>query len=228
MDFINHVDKKTMAGFIDHTNLKPDATAGDIIRLCAEAVRYRFAAVCLNPVYTSLAAGELRGTGVRICTVAGFPLGAGATSTKVAEAVNAVCQGAGEIDMVIALGPLKDGRLDYVKNDIEEVVRCVRQADPEAIVKVIIETCFLSDPEKIAACRISEDAGAGFVKTSTGFGPGGAVLSDVQLMKKSVGPGVLVKASGGIRSASQAVEFIRVGADRIGTSSGPLIMEAFD
>lgn len=217
-----------MAGYIDHTILKPDATGRDIVRLCEEAAEAGFASVCINPAFVPMAVEKLAGTGVKVCTVIGFPLGANETTTKVGEAVLAVRQGAEEIDMVIRIGALKEGKYDIVGRDISEVVRSAREIKRDVTVKVIIETCFLSDDEKIKACQLAESAGADFVKTSTGFGSGGATVTDVLLMRKSVSPGIGVKASGGIRTAAQAVEFIRAGATRLGTSSGLAILNELE
>ncbi len=222
------INRETVAAAIDHTLLKPDAVGADIIRLCDEALAYRFAAVCINPVFVPLAAVRLAGSAVRVCTVAGFPLGANTTETKAGEAGLAVRQGAAEIDMVLPIGALKEGKYDLVHRDITEVVCAVQETNPDAIVKVIIETCLLTDGEKVRACKIAEAAGARFVKTSTGFGGGGAAAADVTLMRKAVSPAVGVKASGGIRSAAQAVELIRAGASRLGTSSGIRIIEEID
>jgi len=218
------INRRTLAGYIDHTLLKPDATGKDILRVCDEAMSFGFAAVCINPVFASLAADRLKGTGVRTCTVVGFPLGASATETKVKEAVLAVAQGAEEVDMVLQVGLLKEGKYDAVGRDIAEVVRNVRQVKPGAVVKVILETCLLTDEEKVRACKLAEAAGADYVKTSTGFSAGGATLPDIVLMRNSVSPKIGVKASGGIRSAEQAIAFIRAGAGRIGTSSGVSIL----
>lgn len=213
-------DTSVLAGFIDHTLLKADAAERDVLRLCDEAIQYGFASVCINPVFVPLAAEKLAGTKTAVCTVVGFPLGASATEIKAAEARLAVQQGAGEIDMVIQLGYLHTQKDDGVFGDIHEVVKNVKNINSGVIVKTIIETCYLTDEEKIRACRLAEKAGADFVKTSTGFGPGGATLMDVRLMKKAVSPHIGVKASGGIRTAQQFIEFIEAGATRIGTSSG--------
>ncbi|MFA5881556.1 MAG: deoxyribose-phosphate aldolase [Eubacteriales bacterium] len=224
----NKIDRKMMAGYIDHTILKPDATGRDIIRLCEEAAGAGFASVCINPVFVPLAVEKLAGTGVKVCTVIGFPLGANETATKVREAVLAVRQGAGEIDMVIRIGALKEGKYDIVGRDISEVVRSAREIKRDVTVKVIIETCFLTDEEKVKACQLAESAGVDFVKTSTGFGSGGATVPDVLLMRKSVSSGIGVKASGGIRTAAQAVKFIKAGATRLGTSAGLVILQELD
>ncbi|MHB9093208.1 MAG: deoxyribose-phosphate aldolase [Eubacteriales bacterium] len=228
MDFENgelKVDKRTMARYIDHTLLKPDAAAGAVLKLCEEAAQWRFASVCINPVFVPLATERLKNTGVRVCTVTGFPLGASAPETKIHEARLAVLQGAGEIDMVIRIGAIKEGRYDLVGDDIAGVVKGVREINEGVIVKVIIEACLLTDDEKVQACRTVKAAGAHFVKTSTGFSSGGATLRDIVLMRQAVGPDIGVKAAGGIRTTAQAIEFIKAGAARIGTSSGVAILQ---
>ena len=204
----------SIAGYIDHTLLAADAKKDDIVRICAEAKEHHFASVCVNSCWVSLAASLLKGTGVHVCTVVGFPLGAMEASSKAGEAADAVRNGADEIDMVINVGLLKDGDAKAVEDDIRAVVEAV----PEAVVKVIIETCLLTREEKIAACRIAEAAGAKFVKTSTGFSTGGATVEDVRLMRDSVSAAVKVKASGGIRDAAAARAMIEAGAERLGTS----------
>ncbi len=211
-----------LAGFIDHTLLKPEATKEDIARLCAEARQYNFAAVCVNPVYVKEARGHLHGSGVRIATVIGFPLGAATAAVKAFETGEAVAAGADEIDMVIHLGALKGGAVNYIREEITAVVKaaCGRA------VKVIIETGLLTDAEKIAACRAAKAAGAHFVKTSTGFGPGGATAADIRLIRKTIGPDMGIKASGGVRTREAALEMIDAGATRIGTSSGIVITGA--
>ncbi|HOB20054.1 MAG TPA: deoxyribose-phosphate aldolase [Candidatus Atribacteria bacterium] len=218
---MNSIDKKTLASMIDHTLLKPTAEKKDVVELCRQAKENSFASVCVNPWFVKLAAQELKGTDVKVCTVVGFPLGANATETKAFEARKAVEDGAEEVDMVINIGALKSGDHEYVKNDIAAVVN----ASGDALVKVIIETCFLTDEEKVAACKLAKEAGAGFVKTSTGFGTGGATVEDVALMRKTVGDTVGVKASGGVRSLKDALAVIEAGANRIGTSSGVKIIE---
>jgi deoxyribose-phosphate aldolase len=212
--------KATIAKTIDHTLLKPTASAEQVRELCAEARANRFATVCVNPRWVSLAAKELAGSDVPVCAVVGFPLGAGASETKAAEAQLAVRQGAHEVDMVIDLGALKSGDLRAVEDDIRAVVK----AAGKAAVKAIIETCFLSDDEKRQACEAAKRAGAAFVKTSTGFGTGGATPEDVRLMRSVVGDALKVKASGGIRSYHDAIAMLEAGADRIGTSSGVAIV----
>lgn len=223
MDFSclnNAAQIKKIAGCIDHTLLKPEATKQDIARLCEEASGYGFASVCLNPVFVPYAFSILKDTKVNVCTVIGFPLGADTTEAKVFEAVNAAKNGAAEIDMVIQIGALREGRDEEVFRDISEVVNAVKQVNDKALVKTIIETCLLTDEEKKRACQLAESAGADFVKTSTGFSLGGAKLSDVKLMRQAVSQNIGVKASGGIRNISQVNDFLEAGATRIGTSSG--------
>ena len=205
---------------IDHTLLKASATQADIIRICAEAKQYGFASVCVNSCYAKLVTRQLRGTDVKTCCVVGFPLGAMSTAAKAYEAKCAVEDGASEIAMVINVGALKEGNDLYVEEDISAVV----EAAKPAIVKVIIETCLLTDEEKVRACSLSESAGAAFVKTSTGFSTGGANVHDVALMKKTVDGRLLVKASGGIHTPEQAQELIAAGADRIGASNGVALL----
>ncbi len=213
--------KSVVAKTIDHTLLKPIATAEQVRELCAEARANRFASVCVNPVWVPVAAKELSGSDTLVCTVIGFPLGANATETKAEEARLAVKHGAHEVDMVINIGALKAGDHRIVEEDIRAVVKA---AGPKAAVKVIIETCFLSDDEKRTACELAMKAGAHFVKTSTGFGTGGATVEDVRLMRKTVGAACKVKASGGIRSYHDAILMLEAGADRLGTSSGVAII----
>jgi len=215
--------KIDIAKYIDHTNLKPYATKGDIIKLCGEAKKYGFYAVCVNPYRVKLAKEQLKGTDVKVASVIGFPLGATPTEVKVFEAKKALEDGADELDMVINIGALKDKDYNYVKRDIEEVVKVAHEKG--AIVKVIIETCYLTNEEKETACKLAMEAGADFVKTSTGFGTGGATVEDIKLMRKVVRDKLGVKAAGGIRTYEQALEMIKAGADRIGTSSGVKIVE---
>ncbi len=205
-----------IAGMIDHTLLKAAATSADIKKICEEAREYRFASVCVNSCYAKLVTEELEGTGVKTCCVVGFPLGAMSTRAKAYEAKCAVEDGASEVDMVINVGALKEGNDQFVEDDIRAVV----EASKPAIVKVIIETCLLTDEEKVRACELSEKAGAAFVKTSTGFSTGGANTADVALMKKTVGDRLQVKASGGIHTPEEAKALIEAGADRIGASNG--------
>lgn len=213
-----------MAALIDHTLLKPDATLQDILRVCSEAVEYRFKAVCVNPSRVAAAASALAGTGVAVCAVAGFPLGAATAGAKAAEAAGAVRDGASEIDMVISLGLLKDGLHDLVLQEVKMVVEAAARQRPGTIVKTIIETCYLTPAEKEAASLICERAGAGFIKTSTGMGPSGATTEDIELIRKTVSPGTGIKASGGIKTLDQALAMIAAGATRIGASSGVQIM----
>jgi deoxyribose-phosphate aldolase len=214
----------SVAALIDHTLLKPEATAANIRKLCSEARKYHFAAVCVNPYWVPIAADELGGSGVKVCTVAGFPLGANSSETKVAEAVTAIRAGAREIDMVLNIGELKSGNHEAVAADIRCVVLAAKGGS--AIVKVILETALLTDDEKVAACLIAKGAGADFVKTSTGFGPGGATVHDVSLMRRTVGPDMGVKASGGIRTLEDLKKMVAAGANRIGASASVAIVEA--
>jgi deoxyribose-phosphate aldolase len=216
----NEWTKATLAKTIDHTLLKAIATEQSVRELCAEARMYGFASVCVNPCWVSLCAKELAGSGVLVCTVIGFPLGANASETKAAEARLAASHGAKEIDMVINLGAAKAGDWRTVEEDIRAVVK----ASGDSIVKTIIETCYLSEGEKIKACEAAAKAGARFVKTSTGFGTGGASVEDVRLMRKAVGDKLQVKASGGIRSYHDAIRMLEAGADRIGASSSVAIV----
>jgi deoxyribose-phosphate aldolase len=212
--------KASLAKTIDHTLLKAIATEQAVRELCAEARKYGFATVCVNPAWVALCAKELSGTDVLVCTVIGFPLGANASETKAAEARLAASQGAREIDMVINLGWAKAGDWKAVEEDIRGVVK----ASGESIVKVIIEACYLSDGEKAKACEAAARAGARFVKTSTGFGTGGASVEDVRLMRKTVGDKLQIKAAGGIRSYHDAILMLDAGADRIGASSSIAII----
>jgi deoxyribose-phosphate aldolase len=213
-----------IARLIDHTMLRPDATHADIVRLCTEARQYGFATVCLNPYWVSLAASELAGETVKVCTVAGFPLGATSTEAKVAEAAAAVRAGAREVDMVMNIGALRSGDFDAVKLDIQAVARVCHDAG--AILKVILETALLDQAQKTTACSLAQAAGADFVKTSTGFGPAGAKAEDVALMRRTVGPRMGVKAAGGIRTLEDFRAMVAAGANRIGASASVKIMEA--
>jgi deoxyribose-phosphate aldolase len=209
-----------IASYIDHTVLAADATRERIEKLCAEAKQWHFASVCVNTCWTAFCADQLKGSGVNVCSVVGFPLGAMSTRAKAFEAKAAVDDGADEIDMVINIGWLKDGRDDLVENDIREV-KC---ACGDKHLKVIIETCLLTEEEKVRACKLSVKAGADFVKTSTGFSTGGAKAEDVALMRKTVGPEIGVKASGGIRTYEDAKKMIDAGANRLGCSAGIAIV----
>ena len=210
-----------LASYIDHTVLKATATPDDVRHLCREASEHHFAAVCVNAGYTELAAKALEGSGVETCVVVGFPLGAGTSESKAAETADAVARGADEVDMVINVGMLKAGEIDYVERDIRAVV----DAAGGKTVKVIIEACYLTDEEKIQACLLSKKAGAHFVKTSTGFGPSGATVEDVALMRRTV-PDLKVKAAGGIRDTETALAMVKAGADRIGASASLAIIGA--
>jgi len=208
--------------YIDHTLLKPEATEADIKKLCSEAREYHFYSVCVNSSYVELASMELSGSQTKVCAVVGFPLGAMELNSKAFEADQACLHGATEIDMVIHVGALKEGRYDYVANDIAAVVSVA--ADYDAKVKVILETCLLTKEEIVKACELAVQAGADFVKTSTGFSTGGATVEDVALMRTTVGDRAQVKASGGIRDIEKAKEMIAAGADRLGTSASIAIV----
>lgn len=199
----------------DHTILKADATQSAVEEICKEAIEHKFASVCVNSFYTAFVAEQLKGTDVKTCTVIGFPLGQMSTRAKAAETQIAVSDGAQEIDMVINVGALKDHKADVVLQDIRQV----KEACGQALLKVIIETCLLSDEEKIKACELAKEAGADFVKTSTGFSTGGATAEDVALMRKTVGADMGVKASGGIRDRETAQRMVEAGASRLGTSA---------
>jgi deoxyribose-phosphate aldolase len=211
-----------LAAMIDHTLLKADATEADVRKLCAEALEFGFASVCVNPTNVALCASILRGSAVKVCTVIGFPLGATTPTAKAMETRDAIANGAQEVDMVINVGALKSGNYDLVKRDVQSVVDAAGGA---AVVKVIIETALLSDEEKIKACLIAKYAGADFVKTSTGFGPGGATAADVELMRHTVGRSMGVKASGGIRDVDTARKMVAAGASRIGASASVSIVK---
>jgi deoxyribose-phosphate aldolase len=208
--------RKTLAQMIDHTLLKPEATAEQVSAICEEAREYRFASVCVNPTFVPLVTAELAGTDIDICTVVGFPLGATTTATKVCEAEVAIAQGATEIDMVLPIGRLKAGEDDAVRGDIAAVAAACHAHG--ALLKVIIEAVLLTDEEKARACTLAMEAQADFVKTSTGFASGGATVEDVALMRKTVGPAMGVKAAGGIHTYEEALAMIEAGATRIGAS----------
>ena len=214
---------REVARYIDHTLLKPDATRDEILKVCEEGVRFGFASVCINPIWVRDAACALRGSGVKVCTVIGFPLGANEPDTKAYEARRAIFDGASELDMVINIGALKSGDHDLVSRDIRGVVQVAHEVG--YICKVIIETALLTDDEKVSACLIAKEAGADFVKTSTGFSKGGATAADVALMRRAVGGQMGVKASGGVRDLKQAQEMIHAGATRIGASVGVKIIQ---
>lgn len=225
--------KEDLARIIDQTLLKPDATEEDVRRFCREAARYNFAAVFVNPFYADLAFRLLKDSSVRVGTTVGFPLGASTSVVKRFEARDAVERGAREIDMVLNVSALKSDNVDAVQRDIYGVVGVIREKETERgigsiTVKVIIEACYLTDEEKLIACRVIEEAGADFAKTSTGFGPGGATVHDVRLLRKCLSSKVGVKASGGICTLEQCLEMLEAGANRIGTSSGVEIMKEFE
>lgn len=207
---------------IDHTALKPNTNKESILKLIAEAKTYDFASVCVNPCWVALAHQELKNTDVKVCTVIGFPLGANTTEVKVFETKDAIEKGAQEIDMVINIAMLKDKEYDYVENEIRQIVEAAKD---KAIVKVIIETCLLTDEEKIKACELSQKAGADFVKTSTGFSTGGATVHDIALMRKTVGAEMGVKASGGVHTHEEALAMVEAGATRIGASAGVKLLK---
>jgi deoxyribose-phosphate aldolase len=217
-------EDKSLAGMIDHTMLKPDATADKIAQLCFEAKKYHFASVCVNPANVKLCAELLHNTDVKVCSVIGFPLGATSTEVKVFETKNAIQNGATEIDMVINIGALKAGDNETVAKDINEIAKACHANG--AILKVIIEAALLTDEEKVVVCLLAKEAGADFVKTSTGFSSGGATLHDVALMRKTVGPNLGVKAAGGIHTHEEAEQMIAAGATRIGASAGIKIIQA--
>ncbi len=210
------------AKYIDHTLLKPNATKDQIEKLCMEAKEYNFASVCVNPCYVPFCYSLLKGSDVKVCTVIGFPLGANSSYIKLKEAKEAVFDGAEEVDMVINISKLKDHEDDYVREEIEKIKKNLRS---DIVLKVIIETCLLTDEEKVRACLLAKEAGADFVKTSTGFSTGGATKEDIALMRKTVGEDMGVKASGGVRDKDAFLDMIKAGATRVGTSSGIKIME---
>ncbi|MGM0380943.1 MAG: deoxyribose-phosphate aldolase [bacterium] len=212
--------QQEVGGYIDHTLLNPDATREDIVQLCEEAAEYGFASVCVNPSWVSLCNQLLQGTEVKVCTVIGFPLGATTTATKVQEAREAIANGADEVDMVMNVGALKEGDTDYVRRD----VAAVKEAAGNRTLKVILETGLLSESQIAEACKLCKQAEADFVKTSTGFGPGGAKMNDVALMRRVVGGDMGVKASGGVHNFQEAVDMISAGASRIGASAGVSIV----
>ncbi|HID90502.1 TPA: deoxyribose-phosphate aldolase [Candidatus Bathyarchaeota archaeon] len=216
--------RERLAKLIDHTVVRPYATEGDVRKACDEAKRHGFASVCVNPCYVSLASRLLRGTGIGVCVVIGFPFGATLPSVKAFEAKEVIRRGADEIDVVINIGALKSGNYDLVRRDIESVVEVAKARG--VLTKVIIEACYLTDEEKEAACKVAKDAGADFIKTSTGYGPAGATVHDVKLIRAVVGDEMGIKASGGISDAERAVAMIRAGATRIGTSNGVRVVES--
>nr|WP_028549209.1 deoxyribose-phosphate aldolase [Paenibacillus sp. UNC451MF] len=215
------LDARKLPSYIDHTLLKADANETSVQKLCVEALNYGFYSVCVNGVWVPYCKNTLSGSQVRISVVCGFPLGANDSAVKAYEAAKAAEAGANEIDMVLQIGQLMEGKEDAVRDDIRAVVKAV---EGQAIVKVIFETGFLNVEQKTAACRLSEEAGAHYVKTSTGFGPGGATVEDIRLMRSKVSPSIGVKASGGVRDLQTALNMIEAGATRLGTSSGVAIM----
>ncbi|HEY6329157.1 MAG TPA: deoxyribose-phosphate aldolase [Blastocatellia bacterium] len=217
---------RQVARYIDHTLLRPDATRDEILKVCQEAATYGFASVCINPAWVRESACALRGTGVRVCTVIGFPLGAVTTDVKAYESRRAIFDGATELDMVINIGALKSGDYDFVERDIAAVVDCAEEAG--CLTKVIIEAALLTDEEKVKACLLAKEARADFVKTSTGFSKSGATTADVALMRRVVGGEMGVKAAGGVKDYQQAQEMIRAGATRIGASVGVKIVREAD
>ena len=218
--------QRNIARLIDHTILKPEAVRSDVKAICAEALKYGFASVCVNSFWTPFVASELRGSAVKVCTVAGFPLGAASTAAKIAETRAAMADGAQEIDMVINVGALRGGEIEIVEADIRAIADVAHGQG--AILKVIIETALLNHDEKILACRSAVAAGADFVKTSTGFSRSGATTDDVALMRRTVGPSIGVKASGGIRTLADLQAMVAAGANRIGASASVQILEAAD
>ncbi len=218
---MNDLSREALVRMIDHTELRAQAGEKRIAELCREARTYDFHTVCVNGAYARFAAAELEGSGVLVCVVAGFPLGAATSPAKAFEAGEAVGNGAAEIDMVVNVGALKDGRHALVRDDIRAVV----EAGRPALVKVILETCYLTDDEIVAGCRLAVEAGAGYVKTSTGFGPAGALADHVRLMRRTVGPEIGVKAAGGIRTFEDAWRMIRAGASRLGMSASVAVVE---
>lgn len=224
--FVNNASSgaahQDLAKYIDHTLLKAVATPKDIEKLCAEAKANNFASVCVNTCYVPLAAKLLANSSVKTCCVVGFPLGAMSIASKTQEAINAVKDGANEVDMVVNIGAIKAGDWAYVKSDIESIAQAVRG---KALLKVIIETCLLTDEEKVKVCTVAKIAGADFVKTSTGFSTGGATVEDIRLMRATVGPDMGVKASGGVKTYEDAIAMIEAGATRLGSSSGISIVQ---
>lgn len=214
-----------LAKYIDHTILKPETTKEEVVKVCQEAKEHGFFSVCVNPYYVKLVSNELAGSDVKVCSVIGFPLGASVTSVKAAETKQAIADGANEIDMVLNVAAMKNGEYDYVLNDIKGVVEAL---EGKAILKVILENCLLTEEEIVKACELSVEAGAHFVKTSTGFSKGGAVASDIALMRKTVGPNIGVKASGAVRDRETAILMVESGASRIGASASVAIVKGED
>lgn len=222
------MNRHELAQRIDHTLLRPTATFADIDRLCQEALQYRFASVCIQPCWVERAARHLTGSGVAVGTVVGFPLGANMPSVKLYEAEQALAAGATELDMVIALPALKSGDWRTVRHEIEQIASLCRSATPSVVLKVIIECCYLTQEEKIQATRAVAESGADFVKTSTGFGESGVTIEDVRLLRSAAPPHLKIKAAGGVRTLSLALELLQAGADRIGTSSGVTLLQQLE
>jgi deoxyribose-phosphate aldolase len=225
-----HLDSKTityhqLAKTIDHSLLRPELTEADVVAGCELAAQYDVASVCVKPYHVKLARQQLVGTDVAVGTVVGFPHGSNSTATKVAEAQQAIAEGATELDMVLNIGELRSGHADYVRRDIQAVVKA---ANGKAIVKVILENAYLTDEEKVLGCKLCEEAGADFVKTSTGFAPGGATILDLKLMRATVGPQVQVKAAGGVRTLDALLEVIDVGVTRVGATATAVILDEFN
>ena len=225
-----HLDSKTityhqLAKTIDHSLLRPELTEADVLAGCELAAQYDVASVCVKPCHVKLARQQLAGTDVAVGTVVGFPHGSNTTATKVAESQQAIAEGATELDMVLNIGELRSGHADYVRSDIRAVVEA---AQGKAIVKVILENAYLTDEEKVLGCKLCEEAGADFVKTSTGFAPGGATISDLKLMRATVGPQVQVKAAGGVRTLDALLEVIDVGVTRVGATATAVILDEFN
>ena len=219
---VNLEDPSSVAAIIDHTLLKPEATRDDVARTCAEAREFKFGCVCVNPFWVRVAAQALAGSGVHVCTVIGFPLGANELRTKIAEARHALAEGAKELDMVQNIGALRSGNYGFVREEIREITKIAHGHG--ALIKVILETCVLTNEQKIAACEFAIEARADFVKTSTGFSISGATVEDVTLMRRTVGDRMGVKASGGVRTLAALCQMVLAGANRIGTSSGLSIL----
>jgi len=225
-----HLDSKTitdhqLAKTIDHSLLRPELTEADVVAGCELAAKYDVASVCVKPCHVKLARQQLAGTDVAVGTVVGFPHGSNSTVTKVAEAQQAIAEGATELDMVLNIGELRSGHADYVRSDIQAVVKA---ANGKAIVKVILENAYLTDEEKVLGCKLCEEAGADFVKTSTGFAPGGATIPDLKLMRATVGPQVQVKAAGGVRTLDALLEVIDIGVTRVGATATAVILDEFN
>lgn len=222
------IARDKLAAMIDHALLSPNLTNGDILRGCQEAREYGLFSVCVNPAHVQLAARTLRGASVRVGCVVGFPFGLSTTDCKVFEVRTVLAEGAVEIDMVMNYSALRSNQIQFVRDEIRRVVEAAKGVSGRVVVKVILENCYLTDDQKVEACSLAVQAGADFVKTSTGFGAGGATVEDVKLMRRTVGPRMGVKAAGGVRTIEQAMEMIGAGATRIGTSSGISMLQSLD